>query len=218
MRALLLSSLLLSAIPAFAQVGALLPVDEAAADPSFILFRARLLEAAQARDTSFVFSVLDLHAKLSFGDDEGVEGFRRLWLTEPRPEGADVWSVLTRTVALGSTYSAGGGGELAMVIVPYVFGAWPDSLDAFEHLAVVGENVRVRAAPDTTADVLAALSFALIPAPYNADVPEGWRAVTLSDGRTGYVVARYLRSPIGYRLGFVHEGGRWRIAFFVAGD
>lgn len=217
MRTLLLTALLLS-VPATAQVGTLLPVDEAAADPSFVLFRARLLEASQARDTSFVLSVLDSNAKLSFGGDDGVEGFRRLWLAEPRPEGKDVWAVLTRTVALGSTYEANSAAGTARVIAPYVFGAWPDALDAFEHVAVVGENVNVRAAPDTTAEVLTALTFSLVPTLYDASVPEGWRAVTLADGRTGYVAARYLRSPIGYRMGFVKEDGRWRITFFVAGD
>ncbi len=216
MRVLFLAALLLLTVPAMAQVGTLLPVDEAAADPSFILFRARLLEAAQARDTSFVLSVLDPNVKLSFGGDEGIDGFRRLWLTEPRDE--DVWTVLTQTVALGSTYSAGGDGRLPSVTTPYVFGAWPDSLDAFEYGAIIGERVRVRAAPDTTAEVLAALDYALIPAPYEAGVPEGWRAVTLADGRTGFVADRYFRSPIGYRMGFVREDGRWRITFFIAGD
>ncbi|MEP0546728.1 MAG: SH3 domain-containing protein [Rhodothermales bacterium] len=218
MRFFVFASLLLLTVPATAQVGTLLPVDEAATDPSFVLFRARLLEAAQARDTSFVLDALDPTAKLSFGGDEGIEGFRRLWLAESRYEDEDVWTVLTRTVALGSLYDPGEGDRLPSATVPYVFGTWPDSLDVFEHGAIVGEHVRVRAAPDTTAEVLTALTFALVPTPYEAGVPEGWRAVTLADGRTGFVAARYVRSPIGYRMGFVREDGRWRITFFIAGD
>lgn len=218
MRPLLFASLLLLAAPATAQVGTLLPVDEAADDPSFVLFRARLLEAVVTRDTAFVLNALDPNATLSFGGDEGVEGFRRLWLSESRYGDDDVWTVLTRTVALGSTYSPGGEDRLPSVTAPYVFGAWPDSLDAFEYGAIVGEDVRVRAAPDTTAEVLTALTFALVPAPYEAGVPEGWRTVMLADGRTGFVAARYFRSPIDYRIGFVREDGRWRITFLVAGD
>ena len=215
----LFASLLLLTVPAMAQVGTLLPVDEAAADPSFVLFRARLLEAAQARDTSFVMRVLDQNAKLSFADHTGDEGFRSLWLTEPRPEGEeDVWTVLTRTVAFGSAYTAGSNEEPPSATVPYVFGAWPDSLDAFEYGAIIGERVRVRATPDTTGEVLTVLTFALVPTPYEPDVPEGWHAVTLADGRTGYVAARYVRSPIDYRLGFVRDDGQWRIVYFIAGD
>ena len=217
MRFLLLAALVF-ATPAAAQVGTLLPVDEAAVDPSFVIFRARLLEAAQARDTSFVLNALDPNVKLSFGGDEGFEGFQRLWLSETRYEDDDVWTVLTRTIALGSTYTAGDDEWPPSATAPYVFGTWPDTLDAFEYGTIVGERVRVRAAPDTTSEVLTALTFALVPTPYEPDAPEGWQAVALADGRTGYVAARYVRSPIGYRIGFVHEDGRWRIVYFIAGD
>ena len=62
-----------SAGPVMAQVGTLLPVDEAAADPSFILFRARLLEAAAARDTAFVIAQLDPEVNISFGGAAGID-------------------------------------------------------------------------------------------------------------------------------------------------
>jgi APA family basic amino acid/polyamine antiporter len=42
--------------------------------------------------------------------------------------------------------------------------------------------------------------------------------VTLADGRQGYVAARYLRSPLGYRATFAFKGGQWWIAAFVVGD
>ncbi len=218
MRLLLLAVAFLLAAPTSAQIAVLEPVDEAAQDPSFILFRARLLEAAQARDTSFVLSILDPDVKVSFGAENGVDGFRLMWLTGMRPEDSDLWAVLTRAVALGSTYRAGEVVGEAGASAPYVFEAWPDSLDAFEHLAVIGENVRVRAAPSLAAATLTALTYSIVPTIYDPDLDPAWRRITLADGQTGYVAARFLRSPIDFRIGFAKTAGRWRIQYFVAGD
>lgn len=218
MRVLLFALAALTAVPATAQVARLEPVDEAVQDPSFVLFRARLLDAAQARDTAFVLSALAPDAKVSFGGEHGVEGFRMLWLSGLRPEGEDLWRTLTRAAALGSTYTARTENSPPTVTAPYVFGAWPDTVDAFEHMAVLGERVRVRAAPRLDAETLTRLTYSIVPTLYDPGLPEDWRRVRLADGRVGYVVASYLRSPIDYRLGFVKEGGRWTIRYFVAGD
>jgi hypothetical protein len=219
MRPLLLALALLVAMPVAAQVETLEPVDEAAADPSFVLFRARLLEAVAVRDTAFVLARLDPQATLSFGGASGVEGFRELWLDEDAVE-TDLWGTLGSFLPFGSTYDAGptGSGDevAARATVPYWFGAWPNGFDAFEHLLVVGESVNVRAAPSTDAPVLTQLSHALVRAESFSEEP--WSPIVLETGETGYVASRYVRSPIGYRMGFVHTDGHWRITFFVAGD
>lgn len=217
MRCLLLALSVLLAVPASAQVAVLEPEDGAARDPSFVVFRAQLLEAAQARDTSFVLSVLDPDVRVNFGAENGVEGFRQMWLRGLRPGGENLWTTLTRALALGSTYARAEDGT-PTATTPYVFGAWPDTLDAFRHEAVVGERVRVRSAPSLDAETLATLSYYVVPTVYEPGLDPAWRRITLADGRTGYVAAAYLRSPIDYRLGFVKEGGDWRIRFFVAGD
>jgi hypothetical protein len=211
--------MLLVAAPAAAQVGTLEPVDEAAADPSFVLFRARLLEAVATRDTAFVLAHLHPDVKVSFGAENGVEGFRQLWLID-RAE-PTLWTELARFLPFGSTYEAqptGAGSETdARATVPYWFSAWPDGFDAFEHLLVVGEDVNVRAAPGLEAPVLTQLSHAIVRAESGFGA-EPWVGVELESGETGYVARPFIRSPIGYRMGFGKIGGRWRISFFVAGD
>lgn len=224
MRSLLLALVFLVAAPAAAQVGTLEPVDEAAADPSFVLFRARLLEALATRDTAFVLAHLHPDAKISFGGDDGVEGFRRIWL-ENRPE-PTLWTELAAFLPFGSTYESDStmltSGAEARAIVPYWFGAWPDGFDMFEHVLVVGENVNVRAAPNADAPVLTQRSHAIVRAGTGGskahDGVEGWTPVTLASGEVGFVASRYARHPIGYRMGFEKVDGRWRITFFVAGD
>lgn len=218
MRTLLFTLALLISAPATAQIGTLEPVDEAAADPSFVLFRARLLEAVATRDTTFVLAHLHPNVKVGFGGDGGITGFRRNWLT---PDGGeDLWAELATFLPFGSTYDAHPAGvtdgATARAIVPYWFGAWPDGVDAFEHRLVVGENVNVRAAAQADAPVLTQLSHAIVRAESFSDEP--WSPIVLETGEVGYVASRFVRSPIGYRMGFVKVDGRWRITFFVAGD
>ena len=218
MRALLFTLALFVAAPAVAQVGTLAPVDEAAEDPSFVLFRARLLEAVATRDTAFVLAHLDPSVKVSFGGDDGAEGFRRIWLE--RTSEPTLWTELASFLPFGSTYETDPvhlrSNAEARATAPYWFSAWPDDFDAFEHFLVIGENVNVRAAPSVDAPVLAQLSHAIVRAESYGD--DAWAPILLESGQEGYVARRFVRSPIGYRMGFDKMDGRWRITFFVAGD
>ncbi len=204
---------------AAAQVGTLQPVDEGAADPSFLTFRARLLAALAARDTAAVLGAFAPDAKLSFGGEPpGPDGVRRMWLGRGRT-GPGLWTTLARVVGMGSVRDAANG----FVSAPYVYNAWPEGTDPFAHGAVVGENVRVRAAPRLDGEVLATLSYAIVPLQERGGsaggvVPAGWARIALADGRTGYVSSDYLWSPVDYRVGFEKQTAGWRIVFFVSGD
>jgi hypothetical protein len=44
----------------------------------------------------------------------------------------------------------------------YVFGRWPEPFDSFEHVAVLGANVRVRAEPGPQGRILTALTFDVV--------------------------------------------------------
>ena len=67
---------------AFAQVAKMYPVDEAAEDPEFFIFRSGLLAALQRRDVDFLYSILDPHILTSFGGDGGVDEFTTRWKPE----------------------------------------------------------------------------------------------------------------------------------------
>jgi len=125
MRLFLLALALLIAAPAVAQIGTLEPVDEAADDPSFVLFRARLLEGVAMRDTAFVLAHLHPDVKVSFGGDDGVEGFRRIWLE--RTSEPTLWTELASFLPFGSTYETDPAmlpsGAEARAVVPYWFSA-----------------------------------------------------------------------------------------------
>lgn len=186
------------------------PVDEGPRRADFLEFRRRLQDAVARRDERAVLASVHPKIRVSFGDSGGIDVFRKQVLAG-RDE--DFWSEFATILQLGGRFRMENAFD-----APYTFSAWPGDLDAFECLAVVGSRVRVRAAPDTRARVITALDFAIVRALPQNGRSEGWRRVQLADGRTGYISARYVRSPIDHRALFEFENGRWWLMAYVAGD
>jgi hypothetical protein len=189
----------------------LMPVDEAAALPDFFSFRARLLQVIARRDAAALLEIVDPAIKNGFGGDDGKAAFEREW----RPSSADsgVWETLAVVLALGGKRSGHDG-----FTAPYVFAAWPDGVDGFEHVAVIGDDVRVRRAPRADAAEIARVSFDVLRRGRDDSAPDGWTPVIAADGQAGYISSQYVRSPIDYRAFFSKQGGRWWLVMLLAGD
>jgi Bacterial SH3 domain len=210
MKKLLAAVLFLHAALAAAQVGKLLPADEAARDPEFFSFRAQLQAAVARHDTEAVLAAVDPNIRTSFGSGGGMEEFRKTWKL-PAAD-SPLWDELGTVLAFGGAFREGG-----HFAAPYVYGRWPEPFDSFEHVAVLGKNVRVRSEPGTKGKILTALSFDVVKLAAPATDSE-WTRIKLRDGRTGYISSRYVRSPVDYRALFNKIDGRWRMTAFVAGD
>ncbi len=195
-----------------AQVRRLPPVDEAARCPGFVAFRTNLQQIIMRKDSAALLEIVDPNVKVSFGDEQGREGFRTMWLTGPERQG-DVWAELGKVLDLGGRCT-----DANSFVAPYVFSDWPDDLDAFEYAAITGSRVRMRQAPRDTAPVIAFLDFALVRAKGLGDRESAWVSVEAPDGRKGFVSRQYVRSPVGWRAFFSRKDGVWRLVTFVAGD
>lgn len=203
---------LLGLIVAVAAAAQPLPrVDTAASQPDFLAFRAEMLSAIARRDSAALLAMVDPTVKISFGGDDGIARFSEMW----RPDATDsrLWETLGTVLALGGTFT-----QPDTFTAPYVFAAWPDDVDAFEHAAIVGSTVRVRAAPSLESPPIVSLSYTIVELADRAAVTDEWVAVRLADGRTGFVARRYVRSPLDYRAIFQKAGDGWRLRAFVAGD
>jgi len=191
------------------------PVDEAAQQPAFFTFRAQLQAAVARHDTAAVVAVLNPGIRTSFGDGGGAAGFRQQW----RPDAPDskLWDTLGRVLALGGSFQPDG-----TFVAPYTFSRWPQQIDSFEHVAVVGDRVSVRGSARADAAALTTVSFVILPIGKDARPAAGrddrWIAVQLKNGRVGYVSAQYARSPIDYRAIFAKSSERWQLMAFVSGD
>lgn len=185
-------------------------VDQGARDASFSAFRKQLLGIIDRHDVPALLEAVHPEIKNTFGDDNGIEAFRRL--RRPNAKNTSLWKELRSVLTLGGTFEGPG-----VFVAPYVFSTWPSDRDALEHMALIGDGVRVRAAPRANARVLTVLSRAILgPGAAAADV--GWTSVALPDGRTGFVSSDLVRDPIDYRAYFVRSNGRWQMTVFIAGD
>ena len=211
LRAGLLWLLLAVSAPQLTVAQPLRPVDEAAPRPDFLAFRARLQATLSRHDVAALRAVVHPGIKNSFGGDDGIAGFEATW--RPEDPGSAVWETLARVLALGGSFDPDG-----RFVAPYVFSRGPEGVDAFEHLAVVGRGVRVRAEPRADAMPLGSLDHVIVRAAAEQPKDEAWRAVRLPDGRVGFVSHGDVRSPIDYRAAFERIGGRWRMTLFLAGD
>jgi hypothetical protein len=192
------------------------PRDEA--NESFRQFRTQLLDALSRKDTTFVYGILDPVIKNSFGGDEGIDGFKRLW--EMDSATTPMWTALTRVLSLGGEQS-----DDSIFVAPYVFAFWPDSLDSFEHVAVIGSSVKVYEQPLPDARALGTVDHSILRLrAWKGLASDGipadtiWANVQLPNGVQGWLRSADIYSPAGWRAMFVRQGGRWRMTFFVAGD
>ena len=188
-----------------------LPVDEASTRPDFFSFRAQLQRSIARHDTAALLAIVHPQIRNSFGDNNGIDEFRRMW--NIGGVDSEIWDVLGTVLGLGGSFE-----DNDTFVAPYVFSRWPGKFDAFEHVALIGANVRVRAQPNADAPVIATMSFAILAvARPEADV-EGWTAVRVEGNRTGYIASQFVRRPIDYRAIFRYEGRQWKLVTLVAGD
>jgi hypothetical protein len=187
------------------------PVDEAARDPGFFTFRARMLVALAERDFDALRGMIDPGIRTSFGGGGGLAGFEQQWT--PRSASSALWRELSTTLALGGTFD-----EHGNFFAPYVFGRWPDAIDGYDHMVAIGDDVRVRAAADAGSAAIDRLDFEIVALAAGASTDGEWVEVVLQDGRHGFVARRLLRAPLEYRAIFGRVDGHWKLQAFVAGD
>ena len=186
------------------------PIDEGPRNPDFLAFRTSLLRTIERRDVPALLEVVHPDIKNTFGDDNGKEAFTRRWRLDRAD--SELWRELGSILSLGGAFQS-----RDVFVAPYVFSNWPEKLDSFEYVAVVGTSVRIRSAASTQARILATLSHSILELE-SGDQRETWTKVRLPGGRSGFVASRLVRSPVDYRAFFVRENGRWQLNTLVAGD
>lgn len=198
------------------------PVDEAGQDPTFAAFRTKLIAAAERRDKAYILGILDPQIKLSFGGDEGVADFKRMWKFSSR--NTPFWKEFLAVIKNGGTFMKENGRKTGEFWAPYTYGRFPEALDPFEVGAIFGTDVNLRSAPSTTAPVVARLSYNVVeiqpetvPKSGRSEYPDWWEVKTLG-GLRGYVRKEYVRGALDLRAAFEKKRGKWRLTVFIAGD
>lgn len=198
------------------------PTDDAKKDPSLVMFRDKLIAAVKARNKTDVLRHIDKNISLSFGGDAGLKDFERIWKLDDQD--SPFWDEFLKVITNGGVFyketeSSG------TFCAPYSFNTFPDDIDSFEYSVVFGENVNLRSKPNLFAPITDKLSYNIIKPDFDNSADDGkiqnnyvWIKVTTMGGKTGFISAEYVRSPIDYRACFEKKGGVWKITAFIAGD
>lgn len=199
-----------------------IPIDQAEVNSDFFTFRQELQKALENKDLDFLLSHLDDNIKLTFGGRYGKQDFIKLWNLSENPENSDVWQTLLEVIKLGGKFADN---QRTSFIAPYTFLA-EEIEDPFEDMIIIGENITVRKTPSLQGKILGFLSYDVVKVVYGANSPSEtingethpWIKIKTTEGVTGYVYGKYIRSPIDYRVDFVKTGNTWKMVFFIAGD
>lgn len=198
------------------------PVDEAKKDPTFFAFREKLIAAVKKKDAKYLLSIVDEKIKNGFGGEDGIGEFKSRW-DFGGPDNGDFWREFLPVIINGGSFVKAG--KSSIFFAPYVFGSFPEDLDAFEHRVIIGNNVNLRKEGNINAPVVALLSYNIVKVDEDSSI-EGrgkdgvmdWYAVETLGGKRGFVKAEYVRSPVEYRAGFEKIKGKWKMTIFVSGD
>lgn len=203
-----------------------LPVDEAAREPTFREYRQEFLRALAARDASRVVSMIQPELRkesfvefLTLSRQEIVGG-----------EEAWVWRELERVVSLGGgfTVTEGAISGRREFCAPYAYIRYPRSSPLLSEMGegepwvVIGRNVAVRRAPSIKATVIARVSYDVLPvddrdARDESGAPIVWQGVYLPNGGYGFIADDLLWGDRDYHACFAQIDGQWLLTKFARG-
>jgi len=241
--AFMITVVLLAWITMPARAETVRPFDEARQDPSFLKFRAGLLSALKRRDYRALGRAAAANIRLGFGGNNGRAQFRRFLAGDRKMHGklaarlaADYRGHLEWVLRNGGGFNK----DRRSFIAPYPNAyEWrmpncetkprPTSrvcaLDPHARAYVIGEGIPIFASQSSQSKVVTHLSNRLVELDKHVirRLEDGrrvrtWSRVKLEDGRHGWIRPIQYYAATGYRLRAVKQRGRWRIAYFLAGD
>ncbi|AKD02194.1 hypothetical protein POKO110462_20805 [Pontibacter korlensis] len=200
----------------------LLPApDQPNADSELAAYLQKLQQAVKAHSTGELKELLSPDIRTGFDGSGGWSSFTKQW--NPEDAHSEVWLLLEHMTRLGGDYPVENNQDL--YALPYVYSSWPDSLDAFTHIAVTNPSTILRQEPAANAPAACTLSQVILKADPNKSYPldkqqkEWWHVQTADGELQGYLYHTDVYSPVGYRAIFSkNKQGQWQMTALVAGD
>ncbi|MBO9518670.1 MAG: hypothetical protein J7493_11440 [Porphyrobacter sp.] len=170
-------------------------------------FLESLTKAVAARDRDALVALAADDIELDFSGGEGADELRsRLGA------GPGLWDELDKLLTLGCSANPDGG-----LTIPWIFDQDLGDVDPFTTFLVIAANEPVLSEPSASAREIGKVSWELVDNE-TFDHERPFQAVTLADGREGYIATARLRSVIDFRLIAARQGGRLKITALIAGD
>lgn len=195
----------------------LYPVDDTARDPAFRSYINKLKSAVDRRNTAALRKLVASDVVVGPADaDKGWQKFVAKWRIDDDAAKSTVWTALSDLVALGFIQE-----HPSLFLSPYLVWRFPRELSMARHLVVIRDNAALRDAPSPRAAALTSLSFDIVERLSDAQEPKQsfqWVHVRTLDGRTGYLSARDVMSPLTPRAQFGLRQGRWLLIALESPD
>ncbi|OKL41934.1 hypothetical protein [Pontibacter flavimaris] len=199
----------------------LLPPDTATTDAGLVKYLQQLEQAVQTQNAEQLQELVDPNIRTGFDENGGWSSFAGQW--QPDNPSSEVWLLLQHLLQLGGGYPVENNRQV--YALPYVYSNWPDSIDAFMHVAVIRTGAILREEPVANAPAVCTLNQVILKVDYGKSYPEGapqkeWWHVQSADAQLqGYLHRSDVHSPVGYRAIFnKNKKGNWRMTALVAGD
>lgn len=192
------------------------PADEALRDPSWAIFRARLLEALAKRDRAFVLRVLDRNVRNGSDLPRGIAEFRKQWDLDAKD--SRFWRELPSALGAGSAYLARPKRPRELC-APYVLAGWPGDVDPTTYGVITSREALVKSEPSHDAHTLGTLSYHIVRVT-DWEVPDEdksfaqkWVRIWFKD-LMAFVPEEQIRSPVEHAACFVRTSAGWRLTVF----
>lgn len=192
------------------------PRDEALRDPSWAIFRARLLEALAKRDRAYVLGILDRNVRNGSDRPRGVAEFRRQWDLDARD--SPVWRTLFSALGVGSAWLKRDK-RPPELCAPYVLAAWPRDVDPTTYGVMTSREALVKSEPSHDAQTLGTLSYSIVRVTdwevpdEDKGFPQKWVRIWFKD-QIAFVPEEQIRSPVEHAACFVRTPAGWRMTVF----
>lgn len=192
-----------------------LPIDESDRDPTLVQYLDRLSTAIRHREPERLVELVSIRVYNGPNIEGGVQKFAEHWQVDSIE--SEIWSVLDPILDLGGGFVRSEKG--VQYCTPYVFTEFPNSLDIYEHGAVLGDNISLMSEPSSSSSLVATLSYDVVKIPDWGNVPDMnqtpdlfWvKALTL-DGQEGFIRRSEVRSPSEYSACFLqNNAGVWKL-------
>jgi hypothetical protein len=191
-------------------------VDEGRSSAQFSEFRVNIVNSIKRRKYGWVIARIAPEIKFSFGAEGGIADLRKTWAEFPESK-EQFFADLLECLSLGGQFKTYG--ESRYFVAPYVFSSWPDGFDAFEHYALIADDVPVF--PDANRDSAPTTRLTRTIVRHLGKDELGLSCVKFGteDDEIGWVPTDAIRSPIDVRAVFaIGPDGSYRLETLVAGD
>ena len=200
----------------------MLPVDEGAADTSWVQFRSALLEQLQRRDRSALLNIIDPNVMNPLEAPRGIATFRKLWDIGGKDH--QLLDDLRAALQQGSAWYQPKK-SARLLCAPYVSIKWPlQAVDPYHSGAITVKEALVKSEPSHASATLGTLSYDIIRVrdwevgDKDEQLQQRWVKIRRGErDRDGYVPAEHIRSAIEYRACFAKTAAGWRLAEYVVG-